>query len=146
MRNSLSKQALVGALAAVLLAGAGFADKEGAVRFESGGATYESFDDMNQRANDYSLKLLLAAKGSGAHLADVDVSIVTLPQRENVLQLHTEGPLVLAALPPGRYEISGSFPDVLPGAPTTVKRTVIVPRSGTAQAVLYFDTGDDVAQ
>jgi hypothetical protein len=146
--SSLSKQVLVGGVAALLLAGAGFADKDGsgAVRFESGGATYEAFDEMNQRANDYSLKLLLAAKGSGAYLADVDVSIVSLPQRENVLQHHTEGPLLLAALPPGRYEISASFPDVRPGAPTTVKRTVIVPRSGIAQTVLYFDTGDDVAQ
>ena len=59
---------------------------------------------------------------------------------------HTEGPLLLAALPPGRYEISASFPDVRPGAPTTVKRTVIVPRSGIAQTVLYFDTCYDVAQ
>jgi hypothetical protein len=48
----------------------------------------------------------------------------------------------MAALPPGRYEISASFDDVLPGAATTVKRTVVVPRQGQAQAVLYFDNGD----
>ena len=48
----------------------------------------------------------------------------------------------MAALPPGRYEISATFDDVLPGAATTLKRTVVVPRQGQAQAVLYFDTGD----
>jgi hypothetical protein len=84
----------------------------------------------------------VAAKGSGAYLADVDVSIASLPQRTPVLETRTEGPLLLAALPPGRYEISASFSDVRPGAATQVKRTVVVPRQGLAQAVVYFDTGD----
>jgi hypothetical protein len=59
-----------------------------------------------------------------------------------VLEHRTQGPLLIAALPPGRYEISASFDEVLPGAATTVKRTVVVPRQGQAQAVLYFDTGE----
>jgi hypothetical protein len=136
------KPLIVGIVAGVIVALTAWADKPAAVRFESGGASVESVEAMNERAGDYSLKLTLAAKGSGAYLADVDVTIAMLPQRTTVLEHRTEGPLLLAALPPGRYEVSASFDDVLPGTPTTVKRQVSVPRQGLAQAVLYFDTGD----
>lgn len=140
--NHLTRPLLVGVLAGVIACATALADKDGLVRFESGGASYEEVEAMNQRVHDYSLKLVLAAKGSGAYLSDVDVTITSLPQREEVLQHRTEGPLLMAALPPGRYEVSGTFTDVLPGAPSTVKRTVVVPRAGLAQTVLYFDTGD----
>lgn len=143
--NTLARQCTVGLLAGAVLVSGAMADRsEGAMRFESGGATLEEFQQLNQRANDYSLKLVLAAKGSGAYLADVDVEIVALPQRERVLQTRTEGPLLLADLPPGRYEVTGNFDGVLPGAASSVRRTVVVPRHGTAQAVMYFDTGDQV--
>jgi hypothetical protein len=141
----LTKPLVVGAVAGLIISATALADKSEVVRFESGGATYEEFDAMNLRARDYSLKLVLAAKGSGAYLSDVDVTITSLPQRETVLEHRTEGPLLMAALPPGRYEVSGTVADVLPGAPTTVKRTVVVPRNGLAQTVLYFDTGDETA-
>jgi hypothetical protein len=140
--NHLTRPLMVGIVAGVIASANALADKEAPVRFESGGATYEEVDAMNLRARDYSFKLVLAAKGSGAYLSDVDVTITSLPQREAVLQHRTEGPMLLAELPPGRYEVSGTFTDVLPGAPTTVKRTVVVPRNGLAQTVLYFDTGD----
>jgi hypothetical protein len=111
------------------------------VRFETGGASYEQVAEMNARANDYSLKLLLASKGSGAYLADVDVQVLALPSRQEVLNTRTEGPLLLAELPPGRYEITARYTDVRPGAATELKRVVTVPRQGLAQAVIYFDAG-----
>lgn len=140
--SSLLKPLMAGTVAAVMAAATALADKPGDVRFESGGASAEAVEAMAQRAGQYSLKLTLAAKGSGAYLSDVDVTITALPQRTPVLEHRTQGPLLMAALPPGRYEISASFDDVLPGAATTVTRTVLVPRQGQAQAVLYFDTGD----
>jgi hypothetical protein len=140
--SNLSKQLAFGIFAALLFSAVALADKDGPVRFESGGVSFDEIDAMNQRATDYTFKLTLAAKGSGAYLADVDVSIVTLPQRTLVLKQRTEGPLLLAALPPGRYEVSATFSDVLPGAAATVRREVAVPRRGLAQTVLYFDTGD----
>jgi hypothetical protein len=112
------------------------------VAVESGGASYESFDALAARASDYSLKLLFAAKGSGAYLADVDVTVRALPGNDIVLQHRTEGPLMLAALPPGRYRVETQFADVLPGAATTMRRDVVVPKNGRREVVIYFDTGD----
>jgi hypothetical protein len=136
------KPMMAGFVAAVMAAATALADNRGDVRFESGGSSDEAVEAMAQRASQYSLKLTLAAKGSGAYLSDVDVTITALPKGTTVLEHRTQGPLLMAALPPGRYEISASFDDVLPGAATTVKRTVVVPRQGQAQAVLYFDNGD----
>lgn len=110
----------------------------------SGGATVEDFAQLNREARDYSLKLVLASKGSGAYLADVDVTVRSLATREVVVETRTEGPLMLAALAPGRYEISATFDDVRPGAPRTIRRIVTIPRSGLVQTVMYFDTGDVV--
>jgi hypothetical protein len=130
----------------VLALAASPATAQQSVAVESGGASVESFDALTARASDYSLKLLLAAKGSGAYLADVDVTVRALPSNDLVLQHRTEGPLMLAALPSGRYRIETHYSDVLPGAATTIQRTVVVPRNGRRNVVIYFDTGDNVAQ
>ena len=118
---------------------------QAAVPFVSGGVTVDEFKELNREAKDYSVKLVFAARGSGAYLADVDVTLASLPQHEVMLEHRTEGPLLLAALPPGRYELTASFKDVKPGAPATQKRVINVPRNGRADAVVYFDTGDEVS-
>lgn len=111
----------------------------------SGGVSTDEFSALNQRAQDYQLKLVLAAKGSGAYLADVDVTVRALPSREVVLEHRAEGPLLLASLPPGRYELTAAYADVLPGTPSKVTRQFTVHGSGLNQMVLYFDTGDKVS-
>jgi hypothetical protein len=115
------------------------------VPVRSGGASLDEFAELNRQAGEYSLKLILAAKRTGAYLADVDVVVRSLPSREVVLEHRSEGPLVLAALPPGRYEVSASYGQVLPGAPTTNTRIVTISPTGLAQMVMYFDTGDQVS-
>jgi hypothetical protein len=131
-------------LATLALAGPITALARADVPVVSGGATVEEFEQLNRGARDYSYKLVLASKGSGAYLADVDVTVRSLATREPVVEVRTEGPLMLAALAPGRYEVSATFADVRPGAPTTIRRIVTIPRSGLVQQVLYFDTGDEV--
>lgn len=112
----------------------------------SGGTDVDEFAELNRQAADYQLKLILAAKHSGAYLADVDVVVRALPSREIVLEHRSEGPLVLAQLPPGRYEVTATYGQVLPGAPNRLTRTVTVPASRSlAQMVLYFDTGDELS-
>lgn len=138
---SLSKQLLVGSLAALMAVAGAYAQKEATVRYDASAVTFDEIAALEQRVGDYSLKLVLAAKGSGDYLAGVDVQIVSLPQRELVLHERTQGPLLMAALPPGRYEITGTFGEGASGAPESVKRTVVVPRSGQAQAVMHFDAG-----
>lgn len=140
--NILNKQLAVGVLAGLIVgAGALAQNNAGEMRVDASAVTFGEIDAMNARAGDYSLKLVLAAKGSGDYLADVDVIIRSLPQRDQLVQVRTEGPLLMADLPPGRYEISATFDGVRPGAPSTVTRTLTVPRSGLQQAVIHFDTG-----
>ena len=67
-----------------------------------------------------------------------------LPSREVVLEHRTDGPLLLASLPPGRYQVRATYGQVLPGAPTTNTRVITV-GSGLTQLVMYFDTGDTVS-
>lgn len=114
------------------------------VSVQSGGASVEEFQALNREASQHSLKLVLASKGSGAYLADVDVKVYSVPSRALVLEHRTEGPLMLATLPPGRYEVVAEYADVLPGAATRVSRTVQVGK-GLSQMVIYFNTGDDVS-
>ena len=115
------------------------------VSVRSGGVSTEDFAALNSQASDYALKMIFAAKHSGAYLADVDVVVRSLPGREVVVEHRTEGPLLLATLPPGRYEIVASYGQVLPGAPTRQVRQVTISPSSLAQMVMYFDTGDEVS-
>lgn len=145
MNQPLQKRT-VALLASMALAATAWVSDAGSteVPHRSGGVSVEEFAGLNRQASDYSLRLVLAARGSGAYLADVGVTVRSLPARDVVLEHRTDGPLLLATLPPGRYELTASFADVLPGAPTTVTRVINVPRSGLAQTVVYFDTGDTV--
>ncbi len=120
------------------------AGTDGRASFTSGGASVEDFTALSQQTGQYNLKLLFASKGSGAYLADVAVTVQALPSQEVVMDTRTEGPLLLAALPAGRYRISAQYGDVVPGAPTQVSRTLVVPRSRMVSAVIYFSTADRV--
>ena len=111
----------------------------------SGGVSSDEYAALSSQAADYSLKLILAAKHTGAYLADVDVVVRSLPSREVVLEHRTEGPLLLATLPPGRYEITATYGQVTPGTPTTQTRIVNINGAGLAQMVMYFDTGDKLS-
>lgn len=142
--NKPFRTRMITTLAALALSGPIAALAASSVPVVSGGASVEDFTQLNRTAKDYSLKLVLASRGSGAYLADVDVTVRSLATRETVVETRTEGPLLLAALAPGRYEVSATFTDVRPGAPTTIRRVVTVPRSGLVQTTMYFDTGDEV--
>jgi hypothetical protein len=72
----------------------------------------------------------------------VDVTVVGLPERMPVLEVVTRGPLLMADLPPGRYEVISRYGDVVAGRATEVRKTVTIPTGGQARSVIYFDTGD----
>lgn len=116
------------------------------VAVESGGVGLDEFALLKTRAHEYSLELLLAAKHSGAYLADVDVVVQRMPDGEVVVEHRTEGPLLLADSAPGRYRLDAQFDDVVPGAPARVSRVFDVPREGLRRLVVYFDTGDRVGR
>ncbi len=140
--SSYGKHLAFAALAGAIWTVSAVAVSNEPIRVESGAVSDGEIAALNERANDYSLKIVWAAKRSGAYLADVDVKIVALPQRDVILEHRTQGPLMLVDLPPGRYEVTGSYPDVLPGTPRTQSKTFVVPDKGLVQGVMYFDTGD----
>ena len=139
--RSLIKQLAVGMVVAMAILATSIV-AEGEVRHESGGVSDEGMAEIRQRVGDYSFELILAARRSGSYLADVDVTIIALPERTLMLEHRTEGPVLLADLPPGRYEVSATVDDVRTGSPATVSRHVVVPARGLRQVVMYFDTGD----
>jgi hypothetical protein len=144
--NTFSKPTATALLAVALLSTVwsanAYAANDAPTKFISGGASVEEFTALNQQAAGYSLKLVFAAKGSGAYLADVDVSVMELPSRAVVLETRTQGPLLLAELPAGRYEVSAKYAGVYPGSATTITRTITVSRAGRVSQVMYFNTAD----
>jgi hypothetical protein len=115
------------------------------VDFESGGVSADQIEAMRGRLHFYNLRLVTAAAHSGAYLADVEVTIRSLPQRTTVIQTRMQGPWLLAWLPPGRYELEARYDQVAAGAPKVHKRTTVVPRKGRRDLIMYFKTGDEVS-
>jgi hypothetical protein len=79
----------------------------------------------------FSLALRTAAHGSGAYLADVDLSIQD-EAGQQVFQRRLDGPYLLIDLPPGRYVLVGVHQGQVE------RMTVTLPRSGRRSAVMYF--------
>jgi hypothetical protein len=93
---------------AILLPVAGvYADDDvqsaGRVSFVSGGVDDESLDRLKAMVPEFNLKMVFALN-SGAFLTDVNVAIVDA-RGNPVLQTKSEGPWLLAKLPPGSYQV-----------------------------------------
>lgn len=142
-------------MAALLLAAAGLAAAGAAhalrrdvspvgIPFVSGGIGREDVDAMRQLRGRYNFWLVLAAKGSGAHLADVRVRVRRLPDRMLLLDTVTDGPWLLANLPEGDYELHTHYDDVLPGTSTERRRDFRIDASGQRQIVVYYDAPAEV--
>jgi len=99
------------------------------------GEEEESRLAIDSLAHAFSLRL--AARGSGAYLADVDLRIIDADDR-TVFQGHLDGPWLLMDLPPGRYEIVGEHD----GEVSRLK--VVVPEHGRRSAVMYFPVAGEV--
>lgn len=144
MNQHLRHWALVAATGIAIAGAASAVFAEDPVAVRSGGVGDDEIAELNRAAPDYSTKLLAVASGSGAYLAGVDVVVRRLPGRDLVLEHTTDGPILLAQLPPGRYEVTASVDEVREGARRTITRVIHVPASGRVEQVLPFDTGDEV--
>lgn len=78
-----------------------------AVKTFSGGVGEEGLSKIKEIEKDYSLKLVFSDK-EGSYLADVDVIIADKAGKELVHET-THGPVLLAALPAGKYTITASL-------------------------------------
>jgi hypothetical protein len=102
-----------------------------------GGVGRTEVESMESEKGKYSLWIITAARTSGAHLADVDVSIANA-KGEQVFERRLEGPWLMIDLPLGRYEIRAR-------AGHEEKRSVTTIHTGDHhQVVFHFDVEGDV--
>lgn len=99
-------------------------------RFVTGGIGLDEADAMRAAASDYSLAMTFAAQ-TGQFVNDVDVA-VKKPSGEVVLQANDAAPMLLAALPAGRYQIEATYNG------QTQTRNVVVANAGTTKVVMQW--------
>jgi hypothetical protein len=92
------------------------------VMFVSGGISEEAVDRLRAMERDFNLKMVFALN-TGAYVADVKVQVVD-PSNRVVLDTSTEGPWLLAKLPPGSYQVNATY------GRATERRTVAVAPAG----------------
>ena len=88
------------------------------VTFVSGGISSDAVDRLRSMERDFNLKMVFASS-NGEYLSDVRVQVVD-PSNRVVLDTLTEGPWLLAKLPPGSYQVNASY------GRSTERRTVAV--------------------
>jgi hypothetical protein len=77
------------------------------VTYVSGGAGTEAVDRLRAMEKNFNLKMVFALN-SGEYLADVKVTVVDAANKV-VLDTMSEGPLLLARLPPGSYQVNATY-------------------------------------
>jgi hypothetical protein len=108
----------------------------GNVRYMTGGVGFDEAEAMRQAASHYPLTIELAAKPNprDAYPRDVYLSSVRVDirdeQGQSLITTTTDGPILLASLPPGRYTINAEIRGV------SQQKTVTV-GSGAPQRVLF---------
>jgi hypothetical protein len=91
---------------AVVLAVVALSVHAAAVRVTTGGVGVEEREAL-ERDPAYNLKVVAVAQ-SGQYLADVEVRILDA-RGAPVVETRTNGPWLMAELPPGRYRLVASF-------------------------------------
>jgi hypothetical protein len=100
--------------------------------FLEGGVGQTETAEMESERGNFSLWIMTAARTSGAHLADVEVSIMN-DRGEPVFERKIDGPWLMIDLPLGRYEVRSRT-----GQQTQSQVTTIHP-GDHHQIVFYFD-------
>lgn len=134
----LSARGVAAALgsAVLLSAAAAMASERGVTvdgrAYLSGGIGLEERTELQAARNDFSLRIVVAARGSGAFLSDVPIRIDDAGGRR-VLDIKTAGPVLLVDLAPGRYRV-----EALANGETKHARTVVGRQAGR-EIYFYFD-------
>lgn len=109
----------------------------------SGGIGSTEREALYKERSSYNLWLTMAAKGSGAYLADVHVRILDKRLPQPVLSHTLAGPWLFVQLPVGRYEIEARYQESSAQASQVLKRTVTLQPGSHRQLVLRFDVSQD---
>lgn len=104
----------------------------------TGGVSYEELRALHEKRDAYSLWVITAASKSGAHLANV---LVTVRDSANnvVFNRRLDGPWLFIDLPLGRYQVEAAMNG------TAQQRATTIHKGDHHQMLFYFDTGDAVS-
>jgi hypothetical protein len=117
----------------------------GGVALLLGGITVDDRVAMHAERQRFNLWVATVAKPSGAYLSDVRLRIVNAKDRSVVLERTMPGPWLMAALPPGRYELAATYAaDDSPVGVQILSSVVSLAAKGLRQAVLRFDSTSQV--
>ncbi len=107
--------------------------QQGVVSFVSGGVGEDELQEMKKLSPGYPLELLFVTKGEPQeYVADVKVQIKD-KDGKIVLDTMSQGPFLLAKMPPGKYTISADHDG-------TVKRQIVqVAGAKTHRIVFVWD-------
>ncbi len=123
----------------LLLAGVAFGaqaeldvQQQGAVSYVAGGVGIGEREVLQGMRSDFNVRLTFAVKGTGAYVADVDVTISDMNGAE-VLKTLVPAPKLFAQLAPGRYTVKAVY------AGRTQTQRVSVGQSGARELIFYWD-------
>lgn len=136
----MTTRALTGALMVALLAGPAAAMTDGKTAqgepWMTGGIGSGELESLEKQRNNFSLRILTAAKGSGAYLADALVKIVDAAGR-TVLETRADGPWTYVNLKPGEYRVTVTYKS------ETRQQTTKISAGDRHEQFFYFEEAVD---
>jgi hypothetical protein len=106
---------------------------ENGVSYMTGGITEDESRAMRQEAKNWPLTVIFSEGREREYLADVAVNIKD-GRGKDILDVVTDGPILSARLPEGRYIVSADWEG------RTLKRTVILKRGAPRQMSFNWPT------
>jgi hypothetical protein len=114
------------ALAGLLAAGPALAEtmleqgEKNGIEYVHGGVGKSALKKIDQVEDEYDLKAVFT-NARGAYLAEVEVTLRSV-DGDHALDVTTSGPVLLADLPPGNYELEANVPGRDPATHTFTSR------------------------
>lgn len=100
--------------------------------FVSGGIAAGERETLEGRKQEFNLRLVTAARTSGAYLADAQVKVFDA-SGETLLVTRLDGPWLLIELKPGDYTVDVTF------AGQTLRKSTTIRAGEHREMNLYFD-------
>jgi hypothetical protein len=105
--------------------------------YVAGGFGLDEREELEQVRRDFRLRVMTAARGSGAYVSGVRLRITDASGR-SVFDREVDGPWLLIDLPPGRYSLRASL------QAETVEQQVALGAAGRRDVYFYFTAAAEV--
>ena len=104
----------------------------------TGGVTPQELKAIATQRSQFSFSLVARSSLSGGPVADAQVRIIDASGKQ-VLDAAMDGPWLLVAIAPGRYQVTVTFQD------ETLRRDVDVPATGQRELAVSFRSATEVS-